>query len=582
MKSIIFKVVLGGLIAFFALPVIFDTEETSRKNLLGVAAYSEEEDFDMLPVIRRSALPNKSENFLSKYAGKIKKFYTGGSKQKATPAGDLYAYVNDTEYNNYVSSANDGDDEIIRDSFIQESEGTPVSGASSYNSSAQKQLMHGNTPVSGLYESSATDSYTARTQAKEVYSKVMRRVDRRNPAASQPLVVTKLPEKAAPTLDIKTLPTGKTGLKRQAAEHNNLSDNSESQYVGIASKNSGGIASSGSSAYSSFGGNQVSASGDSSGNSAQYNSFESQAQGINANVKKVAAPSKRFNVVSGGKVPATPSSQAPGAAKPVVPPVDNNGQGGGHDHGGQGDNTEDPKNPEPDKPVQPKPEEKPNKPFDPDGWTTVVEKLLCDVSGPKDSNPSNNSITEIQKKVLEQPAEKAASEDHITIDSCAAVTLPQISEEVKTKYKFVVELGAAKNGFVMPTNSASAGKIMEGIGADYYKGGRVLPGKEDFVVVGSHQLEKYAKDKNNIIITVQEKPIPGAVTERTIKMKDGEIESYKGLDRIVKAIDSVPEKVKAAEEKALKDAAAKKFKADKEKKESVSSEIKSAVEDIKN
>ena len=83
MKRHLFKIVLGGFIVFLTLPLIFDGDgqEAKTKAQTSSASTAEQEQQAVLPVVQK-ALPFRSENVLSKYAGRFKRFYINPQETK--------------------------------------------------------------------------------------------------------------------------------------------------------------------------------------------------------------------------------------------------------------------------------------------------------------------------------------------------------------------------------------------------------------------------------------------------------------------------------------------------------------------
>lgn len=206
-KGIILKILLCGFVVFLLLPAVFDEEEKAPATIrpfegateFNPSVYDGEES---LPILEGA--PEEEGNVFTRYAKKFKKMYGRA----------LFGSASQNEQSYEAAAQNDldnGDEELyyaMAALFSSGSSGGAAVGGerSSYDNGAAsnnvkalaydkeyfkgvpspvKQTVHDNAPVKGLYETSSTEPYEARTKAKQVYSNVMNKVDRTVPKAAK-------------------------------------------------------------------------------------------------------------------------------------------------------------------------------------------------------------------------------------------------------------------------------------------------------------------------------------------------------------------------------------------------------------
>lgn len=566
MKKHLLKIILGGLVVFFSLPLIFDgdAQDIASADRSKAAAEQEEQGQEMLPVVP-TALPFQSQNVLEKYASRFKKFYVNAKKEKSKIQQDIYQAESgamfasaDTARNSFDNSSrtasNQEEDkakeyfaDVMADNSSKPAQ-TQQQAAIPYGAAATKQKIHDNAPVKGLYESSAVDSYESRAQAKEVYTNVMSKVD--GTAAE-----TQAQRGSIVSLK-QAAPIPQTAEDKQAAAK-------ESKYIGIASKNTYGSKGANGKAYGGFGGGGVSAKATGSANAASMGDFESSASAVESKTEEVAQDKivRHFTTTGGGTAGgATDGQQAtagkPTASNPLVQPQGSanppsqEGDGGGSSGG---------------TPTQP------DNLFDPSKWTVDFEAdntcYLDHIPRPankeKELKTDNKTTTadignkdKKEEEGLFQKEEKTDNNQDKPLPpqwpkwapDCVEGNITTIKDDIIQKYSPVVIAGKTENGhYVVMGSNSFAAKAM----ASAAKMPLATPGtpREDGVnVLSPKEIKDLAAGGKTIFISTVA-GIPG------VKINPGDFEkSTESFNTILNGINEYPDAqakaIKAAQEAA--------------------------------
>ena len=604
MKRHLFKVILGGFIVFLALPVIFDAD--GQEAVVKPAALNASTDADggsevMLPVVQK-ALPFRSENVLSKYAGRFKRFYVNSKEEKQKISQEIQQEQNGLVYassdsfgggvrSSYGRAASAEDEAYVKEYFNDvEAKDAPANYGAIAATAGTKQKIHDNAPVKGLYESSAVDSYEARIKAKEVYSNVMSRVD----TATSPKVAVEEEEAVA------AVPVAKRAVYASAADAQDgkgSSGGTGNKYIGIASKGSSRPSSaSGGSLSGGFGRGGVSAKeADASSGGISMGNFEVAAQNVEGKVEKVAPEggiSKSFTVVSNGKgsvqkpsSPANPNQpQKPGTqpnnpnnpGNPANPgnPDNPENPGGGHQHPTaaafnlgdwpQMDPHAECHMPTVDNPVLNA------KPV----FSVANIGVIDSSSGTKDEPKGTaNGVVADSEPSLNSSIPK----EDLVDTSCFSQNLPQFNDKAK-KYKILIEAGVTPDGkraVYTPSESAAVPSIVAEMGGSLYNAGEEVDSKKmpGLTLLDREQYLKIASDKNVLNLAVS-KDIQTALPNNTVAITGEQLKRISGLEKITTTANKL---VLTNEEKAEAAKKAEQEKIDKNKKEVVD-QTKEAVE----
>jgi hypothetical protein len=601
MKRHLFKVILGGFIVFLALPVIFDAD--GQEAVVKPAALNASTDADggsevMLPVVQK-ALPFRSENVLSKYAGRFKRFYVNSKEEKQKISQEIQQEQNGLVYassdsfgggvrSSYGRAASAEDEAYVKEYFNDvEAKDAPANYGAIAATAGTKQKIHDNAPVKGLYESSAVDSYEARIKAKEVYSNVMSRVDT---ATSSKVAVEEE--------EVIIAPSAKRAVYASASDAQDGKGSSVgtgNKYIGIASKGSSRPSSVSSGSLSGgFGRGGVSAKeADSSSSGISMGNFEVAAQNVEGKVEKVAPEggvSKSFTVASNGQAGRPNPSNPANPNQPQKP-------------GTQPNNPNNPVNPNnPNNPAgeDPQPKPKPNT-FDPSKWVSEYH-VTCSADSYKPTGPSVLERMNIQPVTLGGNAEKPevnadASEENTDIHtdkkeapvialknnqpnwSVPCDGFPHMPSSIVDKYKFLIIAGVKDGKYVAAADNSFEGTLLTESGGKYAD----IPverAKDGYYYIPEHVLNhQMLKDKNIIPVVREGEDIKG------VYVKPGSLkEDRAAYDKMISDIEKYSQTQAAeAAKKAADDAeAAKKAeqeKIDKNKKEVVD-QTKEAVEKV--
>ncbi len=571
MKRHLFKIILGGFIVFLALPVIFDGEDSelpASKSSSAVSADSAQGQEAMLPVVQK-ALPFRSENVLSKYAGRFKRFYVNSKEEKQKISQEIQQEQNGMVYasadsfgdgvrSSYGRAASAEDEAYVKEYFTDvEAKDAPADYGAIPAATGTKQKIHDNAPVKGLYESSAVDSYEARIKAKEVYSNVMNRVD-----------TATAPKDAVEADDVfVSAPSSKRAVYASASDSQDgrkASAKAESKYIGIASKGSSRPSSVSSGSLSGgFGSGGVSAKeADSSSGGISMSNFEVAAQNVEGKVEKVAPEggvSKSFTVVSNGQAGAQKPSNPAAPNQPQKPNVQPNNPANPNNPNTPNNpgNTENPGgHPHPTPAIfnlNDWPQIDPNVttcalPITTPAFTPVITPAKKEEA--TTSQPLNKADAE--KKKEEKPQEEqtppaneikdeASSEADIVNPSCPH-DLPQFPEDVK-KFKLLVEAGVTKDGKrAVYTESYLAGmpSIVGGMGGEIYNTGKEIDPKNmpGIVLVNNAKYWEMASSKDVINLATSE-DVKARQPRNTVSVKGEQFKKISGLNSLKDAVSEL-------------------------------------------
>ena len=584
MKKHLLKIILGGLVVFFSLPLIFDgdAQDIASATRSRTAAAQDEQEQEMLPVVP-TALPFQSQNVLEKYASRFKKFYVDAKKEKSkikqdvyqAESGAMYASA-DTARNSFDNSsrtASNQEEDMAKEYFadvMADNSSKPVQtqpqAAIPYGAAATKQKIHDNAPVKGLYESSAVDSYESRAQAKEVYTNVMNKVDG---------TATETQAQRDSIVSLKqAAPMPQTAEDKQATAK-------ESKYIGIASKNTYGAKAANDKAYGGFGGGGVSAKTTGSANAASMGDFESSASTVESKTEEVAQDKivRHFTTTGGGTAGGATSSQQattvkPTASNPQVQPQQPStpGQQGSTSPSGQG-------------PGEPTPSKEDL--FDLNKWTSkyTVSCNAASLPPTTENNGEQSNITVAaamvkqmvnigEKDAEKQGTEQSAQQSEVTPKKeklnpgCHNEGLPQIDPKVKEKYEILVIAGKTKKGYAIPSEMSLTGFLFAGQEAKYKTLGTEIP-NSDYNEASAAEVANILKDKNVIVVT-------SVGDIKGINSPQGDIEYKDGYKKVVDEINQFPAK-RAAEIKAAQEAAELKAK---QKEEQIKAQQESDKKDL--
>lgn len=191
-KGLILKIILGGFFVFLLLPAFYDEEKPAKGNSFKDAYAFNPDGYDgeELPVVEQE--PSSGENIFKRYGKRFKQMYGRaflGAPTEREEAPRVYAGADNAEDDDlyYAMAMLFGGDEgsALRSSYEKGKDGNInalPSGSYNGGSSSLKQTVHNNAPVKGLYESSSVESYENRSRAKQVYSNVMKKIDRNAPS----------------------------------------------------------------------------------------------------------------------------------------------------------------------------------------------------------------------------------------------------------------------------------------------------------------------------------------------------------------------------------------------------------------
>ena len=582
MKRHLFKIVLGGFIVFLTLPLIFDGDgqEAKTKAQTSSASTAEQEQQAVLPVVQK-ALPFRSENVLSKYAGRFKRFYINPQETKQQISqeiqqeqnGFVYASADtaDSTRASYGIPASGEDEAYAKEYFSDVPSQNAAANYGAIADAGTKQKIHDNAPVKGLYESSAVDPYEARVKAKEVYSNAMSRVD----ASTSPVEVDEeIPSaQAARASGKQAVYVSSSNLVQEAK----AAPSTQSKYIGIASKGSSRPSSASSGSLSGgFGGGGISAKdADSSSSSTNIGGFEMAAQNVEGKVDKIAPEggvSRSFTVVSNGKAgTAVPSKQGVPVPpqKPNTPPVNQPQPNNPSNSGNQNDTSN------PSEPTQPKPDT-----FDPSKWISkyTLDGVFCTMAPDGSSIGSAPTTPKVDfanigssGQGLPKDLKTAAGENGAAWSpTCVEDSLPKIDKNIADKYQFLIIAGRKDGKYVAVGPDSFEGFLFTDIQKAKYAAMPVEKAKDGFYYIPEHTLtHKMLKDKNIIPVLPKGEDIAGVYIEPG-SLKQGR-EAY---DQMVGDIE------KYSKQKAEAEAAeAKKAAEDvKQKKQEVKEATKEAVE----
>lgn len=578
MKRHLLKIVVGGFIVFLTLPLIFDgdgADSAVAKKAVDSAAQTQDAEV-VLPVVQQ-ALPFRSENVLSKYAGRFKRFYVNPTESKQKISQEIQQEQNGFVYASadtigaarasYGKAATGEDEAYVKEYFSDaEAKDSPLANYGALSADGTKQKVHDNAPVKGLYESSAVDSYEARVKAKEVYSNVMNRVDTATGTATEEEEVEPAP---ATALSAKHAVYAKPAEDRESA-------NNESKYIGIASKGSSKPSSVSSGSLSGgFGGGGVSAKeAGSSSSGVNMGNFEVAAQNVEGKVEKVAPEggvSKSFTVVSNGRG---------GVQKPYNPAAPNQPQKPGI----QPNNPSNPNNPN-----NPNTTDQGGNESDPHGghnhhntaatfkledWP-VLDLTVRECKGPKLSlldNKKDEAESESgtqkgqgqQAVAQDTSAPKEANKQELghaadAVDPTCAQNLPKFGEDV-SKYKLLVEAGKMPDGKrAVYTDASLAGmpSIIQGMGGVVYNSGKEVDPKNmpGIVSLSDEEYWKLASSKDVVNLASSE-DVKNRLPNSTVPINANQFKTITGLKEVISSASKLvltKEEQEAAAKKAAQE-----------------------------
>lgn len=577
MKKHLLKIIVGGFIVFLALPVIFDTDDAESAATSKASAAVQQQEADvMLPVVQK-ALPFRSENVLSKYAGRFKRFYVNSKEEKQKISQEIQLEQNGSVYasadmgggvrSSYGIAASPEDEAYVKEYFTDaEAKDAPANYGAVPASSGAKQKIHDNAPVKGLYESSAVDSYEARIKAKEVYSQAMSRVDTGSATEAE-------------TMAVSRLATGKRAVYVSTSEEADSANNSvktESKYIGIAPKSGGrpSPASKGSLSGGFSSGGISAREADSSSGGINIGGFEVAAQNMEGKVAKVAPEggvSKNFTVVSNGQGGAQKPSDPANPNQPQKPGTQPNNPNNPNNPGGK---PNDPNNPGGNDP-QPKP--KPNT-FDPSEWVSDYH-LTCSADSFLHDNTTGPSVLEKMNIVPAMPTNLGDNAEKVEVnaDKVEETTdiqtdkkeepivtvknnqpdwdvpcdgLPQMPPSIVDKYKFLIIAGVKDGKYVVAPNTSFEGTLIRESGGKYTE----LPfekAKDGYYHIPENVLTHKILKKDIIPVVREGEDLKGVYVKPGSLKQDRE-----AYDKMISDIEKYSKEQEAeAAKKAAKDAA---------------------------
>jgi len=556
MKKTTFRLILIAFALFLVLPFFFDVQESEVVRPPAAAkAQAEEEEEAMLPIISVESVPGKVSRFIDDYKKRFTRAYGGiaakaglGSPENSAADYTMQANASAPAYNNFIRGM------ASVDEAYSDRGGYDVNGGDDFAApgatSSVRQMMPGSAPVKGLYETSSIDPAEAKLHSSEVYNRVMRRVDRRNPSAApqkEPRVYSAVVFPGKGNAGGGAVYSSQAYLQQGQLVASAAQGRASSDYIGTSG---GGSASGrGGGSYGGFSSGQNSGGADlvmpSSGD------FNVDAAITESNLRTINEGGS-----SGSSSATGNNSQQPGTATPGQP--------------GQNPGTGTPNNPS-----------NPNNPNNPGGNNN---------GGGQGTGPGTPSIVlfdekswtlETETKCSTDPKPEPPPEDKISLCDPDAGPLPVVENKDFTKrYKVFVDAGAKDNTgaqHMVPSVNSLVDFVLMDVGFAKRVNVEVTPDpaefkQDSFAPVPEGQRTGYLNDNNNFILTVSDiVATDPQYQHRALKINHGQLESKKGVAALVTAIDN---KIKEEEAKSEQDK--------KNKEKEVSSFSKKTLRKMKN
>lgn len=613
-KGLILKIILCGFVVFLLLPAVFDEEQAKpvKKQPFEDATefnpslYDGEESLPILDI----AEPEEA-NVFTRYAKKFKNMYGRalfGRNDEKTPS---YKTAQTDEYGDEelyyamaaLFSASNSDKGSAEQRSSYDSAGN-VEGGSNIHAvaydkeyfngvpSTVKQTVHENTPVKGLYETSAVESYETRSKAQQVYSNVMNKVDRTVPKVTKPKASGEFSSAGAE--EVESYQGGsygsfdqdiiaETGYDESMPDLNSSMmfaaasvKKSNSKYSGIASRNtsrSGGGYSGGGS-YSAYNRKSVGSIDDLGGRLGE--SFEALAARTQETISTAADEmrderrEKEENEYKGqggrnqignnnGKdsspntnLEETPSGngQAEGNEGEVSSGGNEDAESGDEEGGKEGSQNDGQAQEGANKPNQGNPLWGQDTIFDQQKYDYLLHKECIYGGGSAVSSktklPFAGGIESFDPRNSLQSSGANSNPDKIEPLCSTPLEGSQSTEAAISGKNILVDLGAAQGADgnlyrVTPTYMSLSNKGLSQIGIDsYYEGSEnSISLGELFTGTNVSEFASVANNKNSIIITVSP-AVARAYLGKSVLIEEGDLESKSGLKSLSEKLNNLP------------------------------------------